>query len=76
MSSFHFRPSKHSTETALLRVTNDLLLAADAGEGSVLILLDLSSAFDTVDHSILICRLRDIVGVADIALKGFISDRQ
>jgi len=46
----------HSTESALLRIVNDLLLAADKGEASVLALLDMSSAFDTIDHPILLRR--------------------
>ena len=58
----------HSTETTLLKVTNDLLMAADSGDSSVLFLLDLSSAFDTVDHPILIERLEHWVGISDVAL--------
>ena len=44
----------HSTETALLRVTNDIKLAMDSKKGTVLVLIDLSPAFDTIDHSILL----------------------
>ena len=40
----------HSTETALRRVFSDIVLAADSGKVTALVLLDLSSAFDTVDH--------------------------
>lgn len=63
----------HSTETVLLKVTNDLLLATDREESAVLILLDLSAAFDTVDHAILIDRLKTWVGIRDTALSWFYS---
>ena len=53
----------HSTETVLLRVLNDLLLAADSGSPVILVLLDLTAAFDTVDHRILLARLEHHVGI-------------
>ena len=65
--------SQHSTETALIKVTNDLLLTADSGLSSILILLDLSSAFDTVDHDILISRLEHLIGISGVALQWFKS---
>ncbi|KAF7648737.1 hypothetical protein LDENG_00152550 [Lucifuga dentata] len=63
----------HSTETALIKVTNDLLLAVDRGECAVLILLDLSAAFDIVDHAILIESLNSWVGIREIPLNWFYS---
>ena len=48
---------QHSTETALLRVHDDIMRAIDEHQSVVLLLLDLSAAFDTVDHAILLNRL-------------------
>ena len=47
----------HSTEIALLRVSNDINLALDNHDDVVLVLLDLSSAFDTIDHSVFMNKL-------------------
>ena len=47
----------HSRETAVLKVLSDILLAIDAGDLSALVLLDLSAAFDMVDHDVLVRRL-------------------
>ena len=63
----------HSTETALLRVQNDLLRAVDKHQEAVLILLDFSEAFDTIDHQILLKRLRDRYGIVGTALEWFSS---
>ena len=41
----------HSTETALTRVFNDVLLAIDKGQEAVVVLLDFSAAFDSIDHT-------------------------
>ncbi|XP_046647795.1 uncharacterized protein LOC124337825 [Daphnia pulicaria] len=63
----------HSTETALVKVVNDLLMAADGGYGSVLMLLDLSAAFDTVDHTALLERLKNRFSITGSALQWFQS---
>ena len=57
-----------STETALVKVTNDLLIASENGLLSILVLLDLSSAFDTIDHNILLQRLEQSIGIKGTAL--------
>ena len=46
----------HSVETALIKIISDHRLNSDANKVSILILLDLSAAFDTIDHNILINR--------------------
>uniref|UniRef100_A0A8P4G516 Reverse transcriptase domain-containing protein n=1 Tax=Dicentrarchus labrax TaxID=13489 RepID=A0A8P4G516_DICLA len=71
--------SQHSTETALLKVTNDILLSADSGHLTILILLDLTAAFDTINHTILLSRLESslsITGTALSWLKSYLTDRQ
>ncbi len=68
----------HSTETALIRVTNDRLLSSDRGCIPLLVLLDLSAAFDTIDHNIFLNRLENFVGISGSALawfKSYLSDR-
>ena len=52
----------HSTETALHRVQNDIFQAVDRRGGAILVLLDLSAAFDTIDHEQPIRTLMHIVG--------------
>ena len=67
----------HSTETAITIVHNDIVRAIDAGKVSVLVLLDLSSVFDMVDHEILLEVLQNRFGVQDHALnwfKSYLSD--
>ena len=63
----------HSTETAFLKVVNDLFLSLNKGNMSVLALLDFSSAFDTIDHPIHVHRLHTDFGFTDTVLQWFSS---
>ena len=67
-----YRPG-HSTETALQKVVNDLFLSLSKGNISVLALLDFSSAFDTIDHPILVHRLHTDFGFTDTVHQWFSS---
>ena len=59
----------HSCETALLRVYNDIATTVGKGNGSFLVLLDLSAAFDTIDHDNLFYILEKYVGIGGSALR-------
>ena len=67
--------ANHSTETAVLRVLSDILLALDSGDLAVLtlLLLDLSAAFDSVDHATLLQRLRISYGIGGSVIAWFTS---
>ena len=72
-----YRPG-HSCETALLKVVNDLLLSIDKRNVALVTFLDLSAAFDTIDHSILLQRLKHDFGIDGSVLRWFssyLSDR-
>jgi len=63
----------HSSETAVLKVLSDILLGIHAGDLSALVLLDLSPAFDTVDHHILLQRLDRSYGITGLVRQWFQS---
>jgi hypothetical protein len=63
----------HSTETGMLRLISDLTLALEVGECALVALLDLSAAFDTVDHEILITKIEKCLGVTGKALQWFVA---
>ncbi|KAL9981312.1 hypothetical protein ACROYT_G009999 [Oculina patagonica] len=68
----------HSTETALLKVMNDIMLGMNSKCVTLLVLLDLSAAFDSVNHGILINRLQNKVGLQGTVLnwfKSYLSNR-
>ena len=63
----------HSTEIALLKVDNDILIEMDSQHLTLLVLLDLSAAFDTVDQDVLLNRLSTSFGVRGSAFHWFAS---
>ena len=63
----------HPTETALLKVQSDILMSMDRQEITLLVLLDLSAAFDTIDHQILLNFLGNDFGIIGSAHKWFAS---
>ena len=63
----------HSTETALIKVKPDVLNAIDNKEVVCLVLLDLSAAFDTVDHQILLERLKNMFGLTGTVINWITS---
>ena len=68
----------HSVETALLKVHNDIMCAVDSKKAVLMILLDLSAAFDTIDHDVLIQRLHSNFGIGGTALnwiKSYLHNR-
>jgi hypothetical protein len=74
-SSYQRNPS---TETALLKVKNDLLMNMNQQHVSLLVLLDMSAAFDTVDHRILLERLSSkfgFTGGASSWFRSYLSQR-
>ncbi len=69
----------HSTETALLKINNDILGGMDRNMCTILASLDLSAAFDTVDHSIFISKLQNEYSIGGNALlwfKSYLEDRK
>ena len=57
----------------MIKVQNDILSALDAGSASILLMVDLSAAFDTIDHDILLSRLCNGYGITGDALDWFRS---
>ena len=60
----------HSSETAILRVQNDILVSLDFGHSTALLFLDFSAAFNTIDHNILLHRLKHWFGISSSALSS------
>ena len=68
----------HSCETAITKITNDILCSLDKKQCTFILFLDLSAAFDTVDHSILLSTLQSKYGITGTVLswfKSYLSNR-
>ena len=70
--------SLHSTETVLLKIMDDMLHAVDSKKCVLLCLLDLSAAFDTVDHNVLMSVFQNDLGITGSSiewLRSYFSNR-
>ena len=68
----------HGCETAVVKIHNDILLMMDTRSNVVLLLLDLSAAFDTISHNLLIRKLENMYGISGVVikwLKSYLADR-
>ena len=76
--SQHGFRKQHSTETATLELVDTLLQTLDSGKLPISIFLDLSKAFDTLDHTILITKLKHygISGTSLNWISNYLTDRQ
>ena len=63
----------YSTETSLIKMTNDILWSMERKEVTAVIVLDMSAAFDTVDHNLLLDILHKKYGITDTALRWYQS---
>ena len=69
----------HSCETAIAKIMDDILSEKDQKNGTILLFLDLSAAFDTVDHAILLTRLKNKFGITGKVLQmieSYLTDRK
>ena len=69
---------RHSIETALCKIHDDLVINTCHGKASLLVLLDLSTAFDTVDHQLLLSDFSDcgVEGTALVLLESYLENRE
>ena len=68
----------HSTETALLKLTNDIMETIDSGKITIQTALDMSAAFDTLDHTTLLHRLQHTFGLSGYVIswiRSYLTNR-